>query len=97
ARASGHELEIETASGPHPCRVLGASGDASAAVEREVEVAMRPASLLPAEIGLDAEAPWIDAALRVGEATLRVTAVSMGNPHVVTFDAPGERAQLGPL
>jgi diaminopimelate epimerase len=95
-RASGRELEIETGAGPHPCRVLDGNGDASAA-EREVEVAMRPASLVPAEIGLDADAPWVDAVLRVGETTLHVTAVSMGNPHVVTFDAPGERAQLGPL
>jgi len=97
ARASGHELEIDTAAGPHPCRVLGATANSGADVEREVEVSMRAASLAPAEIGLAAEAPWVDAALRVGEATLHVTAVSMGNPHAVTFDDTGERAQLGPL
>jgi diaminopimelate epimerase len=98
-RALARELTIDTAAGPHACRVLGDPRlQGSAEREREIEVAMRPASLLPAEIGLDAEAPWVDAALAIGESTLRVTAVSMGNPHAVTFDEVGERrALLGPL
>jgi diaminopimelate epimerase len=96
SRASARELSIDTAAGLHPCRVLGAEGGEGP--RAEVEVAMRPASLVPAEIGLVSEAPWHDAPLRLGEATLHVTAVSMGNPHAVTFDDVGARAaQLGPL
>ena len=102
-RCSARELSIDTAAGLHDCRVLSAresdGGDELDGVDGvEVEVAMRAASLVPAEIGLAAELPWIDAALRVGDATLHVTAVSMGNPHAVTFDDVGARAaQLGPL
>jgi diaminopimelate epimerase len=59
---------------------------------------MRPASLSPADVGLAADKPLIDAPVEVGARALRLTAVSMGNPHAVTFDDVGEmRLTLGPL
>lgn len=80
---------VQTEAGPHACEVHE-GGD--------VTVAMRPASLVPREVPIAGEAPMIDAPLAVGGRTLRVTAVSMGNPHAVTFDDVGEtRAALGPL
>ena len=44
-----------------------------------------------------AETALVDAAFPVDDARLRVTTVSMGNPHVVTFDEVGDaRFSLGP-
>jgi diaminopimelate epimerase len=86
------ELAIETDSGPHRCRVL------SAGESGVVEVSMRAAGLLPAEVPFAGEGPMLDEPLQVGERTLRVTAVSMGNPHAVTFeDVGGAKLELGPL
>jgi diaminopimelate epimerase len=91
--SDGTDVTIETGAGPHRCRVT-ATGPGQA----QVQVSMRAASLAPDEIGLAAKGPWVDASLAVGGQALRVTAVSMGNPHVVTFDDVGEaRHALGPL
>jgi len=83
---------IETDAGPHECHVLAGG---------MVEVMMRPASLAPSDIGLvgvPADRPLIDAPVDVGARSLLITAVSMGNPHVVTFEDLGEaRLTLGPL
>jgi diaminopimelate epimerase len=90
-RAQGMRFEIDTDSGPHACRVL--STDESGVVE----VAMRPPSLNPSEVPVLADAPVVDAPLAAGSRILRVTAVSMGNPHAVTFDDVGEqRLTLAP-
>jgi diaminopimelate epimerase len=64
----------------------------------QVEVAMRAPSLVPAHVPVIADGPLIDAPFDTGSGrTLRVTAVSMGNPHLVTFDDVGdERSRLGP-
>jgi diaminopimelate epimerase len=71
--------------------VVDASGD-----EGLVEVTMRVPSLVAAEIPLRGEA-LIDATIDVAGRPLRGTAVSMGNPHFVTFDDVGEsRLELGP-
>ena len=81
-------FEVDTDAGPHAVEVDGAL----------VEVAMRPASLVPAELPLAAAEPWIDAPIEVAGQALRVTAVSMGNPHAVLFD-PLDRAtrdRVGP-
>lgn len=80
---------VETASGPHGCEIL--DGDL-------VRVEMRAPSLAPADVPVRAAHPMIDAPVEVGARTLHLTAVSMGNPHAVTFDAlePGERRALGP-
>jgi diaminopimelate epimerase len=60
---------------------LGASG--------KIEVAMAPATLVPEQVPVLARAPVVDEPFEVEGRSLRVTAVSMGNPHAVTFDDPG--------
>ena len=91
-RTSTASFEIDTDAGPHICRVLQA-GPSSL-----VEVLTRAPSLAPADVPVVADAPVIDAAFELGERTLLVTAVSMGNPHAVTFEDVGEqRRTLGPL
>jgi len=84
------EVDIDTAAGPQPCHVEnhGRSGS--------VTVQMKGASLFPRDIGLQSEAPWVDELLRVANRDLHLTAVSMGNPHAVTFDDVGEaRFEIG--
>ncbi|MDH3202638.1 MAG: diaminopimelate epimerase [Myxococcales bacterium] len=84
------EVDIDTVAGPQPCRVESHGRTGS------VTVQMRGASLSPGDIGLRSEAPWLDEPLRVANHDLHVTAVSMGNPHAVTFDDVGEaRFELG--
>lgn len=82
---------VETDAGPHTCRVLQ---------DGRLSVDMRAASLAPQEIGIAGDTPWVDAPFAVGEESLRVTAVSMGNPHAVLFDERASdaawRAQFGP-
>jgi diaminopimelate epimerase len=58
---------------------------------------MAPPSLVPADLPLSSAGPWLDHALEVDGRTVHLTAVSMGNPHTVTFDPLGEdRLTLGP-
>lgn len=88
----GREFVVDTDAGPHACRVL--SGDARQA---HVAVSMRAAELAPAAVPVLADAPMIDAPWRVDGQALRLTAVSLGNPHAVSFDDVGaERTRLGP-
>jgi diaminopimelate epimerase len=92
AASVGERFVVDTDAGPHGCRVLALDGATGT-----VEVDMRPASLLPADVPVRSDAPWIDAEVEVHGTPLRVTAVSMGNPHAVVFDAVGPaRATLGP-
>jgi diaminopimelate epimerase len=91
-RAASMRLTVDTDAGPHACRVLrgGVSG--------LVEVSMRAPSLLPSDVPVLGNAPLRDADFVVGAETLRITAVSMGNPHAVTFDDVGQsRTTLGPM
>ena len=91
-RAPDGEFDVDTDSGVHTCRVLerGANG--------VIEVSMRAPSLLAKDVPLNGDAPMIDAVLTTGSRALRVTAVSMGNPHAVTFDPVGDdRYSLAPL
>ena len=91
-RAPEGEFDIDTDAGVHTCRVLepGTHGT--------VEVSMRAPSLAPEDLPLNGNAAMIDSALSLGTQTLRVTAVSMGNPHAVTFDQVGDdRYSLAPL
>ena len=76
---------LDTDAGPHRVRILDG---------HRVEVGMRPASLAPSALPLDADAPWIDEPIEVAGCSLRITAVSMGNPHAVTFD-PAPRQTVG--
>lgn len=85
--ARGPDLVIETDAGPHAC-VVGPD---------DVTVAMRPASLVPREIPVEADAPVVGERWRFDSDELELSAVSMGNPHVVTFDDVGDaRRRLGP-
>lgn len=87
----GEAVVIDTAAGPHRCRVQREGGSA------QVEVEMAVPSLSPAALRLAAEGPQLDAPFEVEGTTLHITAVSMGNPHAVSFDALGERRlALGP-
>jgi diaminopimelate epimerase len=94
ARRAGLErldVTIHTRSGPHACTVVNRPG------EETVEVEMAQPSLEPRDLPLNAQQPWLDRALEVDGRELRLTGVSMGNPHAVTFDDVGlERMELGP-
>lgn len=92
--AAGKAFVVDTDAGPHRCVVARA--------EREslVEVSMRPASLVPAEIPvLGADSPILDEVFSVAGTQLKLSCVSMGNPHAVCFDeaALAARQKLGPL
>lgn len=88
----GGLFTVDTDAGPHACRVLELDGPRGT-----VEVAMRPASLAPNEVPVRHEGPMIDVELRPLDVPVRVTAVSMGNPHAVLFEASeATRATLGP-
>ncbi len=97
-RATGSSFVVDTDAGPHDC-LVDPIGDASAAAAEAalVEVAMRVPSLAPGDVPALAEEPLVDAALDVDGLTVHGTAVSMGNPHLVLFDAIGDRRlALGP-
>jgi diaminopimelate epimerase len=76
-------FEVDTDSGPHACQVLELGATA------RIEVAMRAPTLVPDQVPVLARAPVVDEPFDVDGRALRVTAVSMGNPHAVTFDDPG--------
>ncbi|MGD8318149.1 MAG: diaminopimelate epimerase [Myxococcales bacterium] len=85
------EVTIDTLAGPHRCRVVNEPGAESVAVR------MAPPSLVPSDLPLKSEAPWLDHPLSVADRTVRFTGVSFGNPHAVTFDDLGEeRFEIGP-
>jgi len=91
---SGTEFEVQTGAGLHRVWVSAASRRSA-----QVRVAMRPASLDASEVLHDARGEWIDQPFALGERELRITAVSMGNPHAVLFDqvdAAEDMARLGP-
>jgi diaminopimelate epimerase len=89
---TAERFEIDTDAGPHACRVLQ-SGESGM-----VEVSMRPPSFAPADVPVVADAPLIDAPIELAGQRFSITAVSIGNPHAVTFADVGEqRALLGPL
>jgi len=86
------QLAIDTDSGLHHCRVYR-DGD-----KELVEVAMRPASLDPRAIPVQAPGPVLDGDFEIEGTRVRLSCVSMGNPHAVTFDDIGAaRTALGPL
>ena len=90
AGQSALDLVIDTLAGPHSCAVVNEPGAESVAVQ------MAPPSLSPPHLPLSSETPWLDYPLTVGDRTLHLTGVSMGNPHAVTFDEVGDaRFELG--
>ncbi|MEM9069744.1 MAG: diaminopimelate epimerase [Myxococcota bacterium] len=80
--AASGELVMQTDAGPHRCWIHG-PGD--------IEVEMRGAVFEPASVPVQAAAPMIDAPFLDD---VRLTAVSMGNPHAVTFDAVSEATEF---
>jgi diaminopimelate epimerase len=88
----GVAFEIDTDAGPHSCLV------ASRERESAVEVSMRAADLDPAAVPVVAKQPVVNELFELAGASLRLTCVSMGNPHAVTFDVldANGRARLGP-
>lgn len=90
------EFVVDTDAGPHPVRVMLAAEGGQAGVH-QVEVSMRRASLLASEVLREGGESFIDQPFELEGEQLRVTAVSMGNPHAVLFDDVLARAaQLGP-
>ena len=91
---AGEVGEVETDAGRLRCGVFrGADGRID-----EVEVAMGVGAYEPAAVPVLADAPLIDALVEVDGVALRLTALSIGNPHAVTFDALdlADRLRLGP-
>lgn len=89
-KASTAPFEIDTGAGPHRVHVLESGNEGRVAVE------MRAPSLAPEDLPLDSDHPWIDEPVEVAGRLVRVTAVSMGNPHAVLFEEDAERTVLGP-
>jgi diaminopimelate epimerase len=91
ALALGDSVRIESPSGPVTVRLLGAN---------EVTVDMGEPQFEPARIPFAAEAAADRHDIRVGDDTLQIGAVSMGNPHAVVvvseLDDPA-LSRLGPL
>jgi diaminopimelate epimerase len=88
---STRAFTVATDAGPHQVEVdvRGPAGD--------VQVMMRPPSLEADEVLRDARGRFVNEPLAFDGHSLRMTAVSMGNPHAVTFDAlPAPMAELGP-
>ncbi len=88
-------LEVLTGNGLLPCAVTR-DGDGDVAT---VAVHMGVASHAPERIPLAQTQPLLDQAVIVADRAVRLTALSLGNPHAVTFDPlnAAERARLGPL
>ena len=54
-------------------------------------------SLVPADLPLRSNEPWLDQPVEVAGRTVHLTGISMGNPHAVTFDELGDaRFEVGP-
>jgi diaminopimelate epimerase len=92
-RQAGVAFEIETDAGPHTCHVVAAQRESA------VNVWMRAASLEPADIPVQADHVVLDEFFHAPGTRVRLSCVSMGNPHAVTFDDISEaaRASLGPV
>ena len=85
---SSASFEVDTDAGPHRCVMEG----------DRIRVTMRVPSLAPSDVPVESDAPVVDAPWKFDGETLRITAVSMGNPHAVTFDDVDDarRRRLGP-
>jgi len=84
---SGDEVRVETLAGVVVARLRG----------ELVEVDMGRPVLEGRRIPVDADGPVRDHPLRVGGRALKVTCVSMGNPHAVVFVEDAEAAPLAEL
>lgn len=87
----GRDFVVETDAGPHVCLVV------SSERESTVRVNMRPAELAPSAVPVVAatsEARVLDQAFEVSDTQVRLSCVSMGNPHAVTFDDLGTSTRM---
>lgn len=84
-------MRIDTGAGPHDCRIEREPGQDG---EAWVTVEMAVPSLEPRDLPADQAEPLIDTRFQVGEHAVRLTGVSMGNPHAVTFDALPEPVRI---
>lgn len=82
-------VRIETDAGPHECTLLGLDADRR---NGRVRVAMRPYSLTPDPSWLAADTERLESDIAVDDRSITATAVSMGNPHLVIFDAEEQGA-----
>jgi diaminopimelate epimerase len=82
-------VAIATDAGPHECTLLALDDERRTA---RVRVAMRPYSLTPDAAWLASETERLDAEIAIDGRALSGTAVSMGNPHLVIFDAERQGA-----
>ncbi|HEY6881470.1 MAG TPA: diaminopimelate epimerase [Polyangiales bacterium] len=86
-----HAFEVATEAGPHFVRVARQPRGAN------VEVRMRHASVEASDVMREVTGRHIDQPFEVDGRIVHLSAVSMGNPHAVTFDAlRGQEAALGP-
>ncbi len=86
ARPSGGRIDVET-----PIGVLAAQTFGDGRTVERVRVSMGAPRFAPADIPVrvEAEPPIVDLPLEVGGHALRLTCLSMGNPHAVHFlDGP---------
>lgn len=87
-KVSGSQFTVATGAGPHSCKVLD---------DGRVQVAMRAATFTHDDLPAKTAGSFIDQPIEAGSG-VTFTALSVGNPHAVTFNAPvSERARLGPL
>ncbi len=86
--------DIDTDAGTLRCRM---HRDANGRIV-EVEVRMGSGNFAPSAIPMDAVAPLINGEFSAAGKTLRGTALSVGNPHLVLFEpaAVADRVRLGP-
>lgn len=87
ARTTQTEQLWQTDAGPH--HVIVESAD-------HVTVHMAVPSFEPRASQLRANVPFILEPINLGEDSLEITVVSMGNPHVIVFGRNDERSTLGP-
>lgn len=84
-------FEVATEAGPHFVRVSRDEHGAS------VEVRMRHASVEAGDVMRSHTGRHIEQPFDIDGHSVKLSAVSMGNPHVVTFDlVQGQEATLGP-
>lgn len=87
--ARGEVLRVETDAGCRGVRVIRSSDGIAEWLEVDMGAPRLTRSALPMVDGADSSTAAIDVPMEVGTHTFRVTAVSMGNPHlVVRVDDP---------
>lgn len=91
---SAQELLIDTDAGPRRCTLVRSADGKVSAVVAEMGAPIVEAAQVPVQ---SPEPRFVRGTLDVAGASVRGTAVSMGNPHFVLFDTDAARApELGP-